>query len=36
MPEDELLSALNSPKPVRKGEKSKTNFPKAKIETIRK
>ena len=36
MPEDELLSALNSPKPVRKGEKPKTNFPKAKIETIRK
>ena len=31
MSDDELLSALTSSKPVRKGEKPKTNFPKAKI-----
>ena len=36
MPEDELISALNSSKPVLKGEKPKTNFSKARIEKIRK
>ena len=42
MSEDELLSALNSPKPVKKSEKSfddtkpKINFSKAKIEKMRK
>ena len=36
MSEDELLSALTSSKPVRKGEKPKTNFSKARIEKIRK
>ena len=34
--EDELLSALTSSKPVKKGEKPKTNFSKARIEKIRK
>ena len=34
MPEDELLGALTSSKPVKKGEKP--NFPKARIEKIRK
>ena len=36
MSEDELLSALILSKPVRKGEKPKTNFSKARIEKIRK
>ena len=36
MSEDELLSALNSSKPVKKGKKQKTNFYKARIEKIRK
>ena len=36
MSEDELLSALNSSKWVRKGEKPKANFFKARIEKIRK
>ena len=36
MSEDELLSALTSSKPVKKGEKLKTNFSKARIEKIRK
>ena len=36
MSEDELLSALTSSKPVRKGKKPKTNFSKARIEKIRK
>ena len=36
MPEDELLSALNSSKPIRKGKKQKTNVSKARIEKIRK
>ena len=34
--EDELLSALNSSKPVKKGKKQKTNLFKARIEKIRK
>ena len=34
MSEDELLSALTSSKPVRKGEKPKTKFSKARIEKI--
>ena len=36
MSEDEILGALTSSKPVRKGEKPKTNFSKARIEKIRK
>ena len=36
MSEDELLSALASSKPVKKGEKSKTNFSKPRVEKIRK
>ena len=36
MSEDELLSALPLSKPVKKGEKPKTNFLKARIEKIRK
>ena len=36
MSEYELLGALTSSKPVRKGEKPKTNFSKARIEKIRK
>ena len=36
MSEDELLGALTSSKPVKKGEKPKTNFSKARIEKIRK
>ena len=34
MSEDELLSALTLLKPVKKGEKSKTSFSKARIEKI--
>ena len=36
MPEDELLSALISSKPVKKSEKPKVNFSKPRIEKIRK
>ena len=36
MSEDELLGALTSSKPVKKSEKLKTNFSKARIEKIRK
>ena len=36
MSEDKLLSALTSPKPVKKGKELKTNFSKARIEKIRK
>ena len=36
MSEDELLNAVNSSKPVKKGKKPKTDFPKARIEKIRK
>ena len=36
MSEDELLSALNSSKRIKKGKKQKTNFSKARIEKIRK
>ena len=36
MSEDELLGSLTSSKPVRKGEKPKTNFSEARIEKIRK
>ena len=36
MSEDELLSALTSSKWVRKDEKPKTNFSKARVEKIRK
>ena len=36
MSEDELLGVLTLSKPVRKGEKSKTNFSEARIEKIRK
>ena len=36
MSEDELLSALISSKPVKKGKKPKTNFSKARIDKIRK
>ena len=36
MSQDELLSALNLSKPVKKGKKEKTNFSKARIEKIRK
>ena len=36
MSEDELLSALTSSKPVKKGKKPKPNFSKARIEKIRK
>ena len=36
MSENELLNALTSSKPVRKDEKPKTNFSKARIEKIRK
>ena len=36
MSEDELLRSLTSSKPVKKGKKPKTNFSKARIETIRK
>ena len=36
MSEDELLSALSPSKPVKKSEKPKTNFSKARIEKIRK
>ena len=32
MSEDELLSALTSSKPAKKGKKTKTNFPKARKE----
>ena len=35
MCEDELLNALTSSKPVKKGKKLKTNFSKARIEKIR-
>ena len=35
MSEDELLGALTSSKPVKKGEQPKTNFSKARIEKIR-
>ena len=35
MSEDELLSALNSSKPVKKGKKQKANFSKATIEKVR-
>ena len=34
--EDEILGALTSSKPVKKGEKPKTDFSKARIEKIRK
>ena len=34
--EDELLSALNSSKPVKKGKRQKINFSNARIEKIRK
>ena len=36
MPKDELLSALTSPKPVKKGKELKANFSKERIEKIRK
>ena len=36
MSEDELLSALNSSKPLKKGKKPKTDFSKARIKKIRK
>ena len=36
MSEDELLSALTSSKPLKKGKKLKTNFFRARIEKIRK
>ena len=36
MSENELSSALTSPKPVKKGKKLKANFSKARIEKIRK
>ena len=36
MSEDEPLGVLISSKPVRKGEKSKSNFSEARIEKIRK
>ena len=36
MSEGELLSALTSSKPVKKGKKPKTNFSKARIRKIRK
>ena len=36
MSEDELLSALTSSKPIKKGKKPKTNFSKVRIEKIRK
>ena len=36
MSEDELLGALTLLKPVKKGEKPKTNFSKARIEKVRK
>ena len=36
MPEDELLSALTSSKPVKKSKKTKINFSKATIGKIRK
>ena len=36
MSENELLSPLNSSKPVKKGKKQKKNFYKARIEKIRK
>ena len=36
MSEDELLSALTSSKPVKKGKKPKANFSKVRIEKIRK
>ena len=36
MSEDELLGVLTSSKPVRKGDKPKTNFSKARMENIRK
>ena len=36
MSECELLSALTSSKPVKKGKKPKTNFSKARIRKIRK
>ena len=36
MSEDELLGDITSSKPVRKGEKTKTNFSNARIENIRK
>ena len=36
MSEDELLSTLNSSKPVNKSKTQKTNFSKAKMEKIRK
>ena len=36
MSEDELLGSLNLSKPVKKSEKPKTNFSKARIEKVRK
>ena len=36
MSEDEILGALTLSKPVKKGEKPKTNFSKARIEKVRK
>ena len=36
MSEDKLLGALTLSKPVKKGEKPKTDFSKARIEKIRK
>ena len=36
MSEDELLSALTTSKPVKKGKKPKINFSEARIEKIRK
>ena len=36
MSENELLSALTSSKPVKTGEKPKTNFSEARIDNIRK
>ena len=36
MSSDELLSAFTSSKPVRKDEKSKTDFSEARIEKVRK
>ena len=36
MSEDQLLSAVTLSKPVKKGEESRTNFSKVRIEKIRK
>ena len=36
MSEDELLGALTSSKLIRKGEKAKSNFSKARIEKVKK